>query len=414
MGQLRVDPQRRRRAPQRALSAADFLPDSPRPRTQDQGTMSGVRAVRVVIVAVIAMASVACSGVPAGSGGLASSAPTSTVFSTSDPTPGVVFRALDLPADYSRGTAEAVDGTTAVGWVQDSLNDEQPAVWDTTTGALRVLAVPAKFVHPSGETFVRLVGVSGTTAVGTGILGAEKRGQSRSMAWNIETGDLRILDIPADFTQAEAHAVSGTTAVGQVWTAHGEVGAPVAWDTETGAVRILKMPAGYDCGNPLAVSGDTIVGIRCDVDEALPLVWNPLTADARDLDLLPATQDGVPRAVDGTTAVGNCCFGEEGTPLPLIWDTGTGSVRQLDLPAPFIYGRAVGVSGSVVIGIADFKPLLWDLGTGQVSVLPAPAGYDEQYGTTAVNGRTLVGSACPPPPSTSENPRCVAAAWTLP
>ena len=59
-----------------------------------------------------------------------------------------------------------------------------------------------------------------------------------------ETGDLRILDIPTDFTRAEAHAISGTTAVGQAWTTDGEVGAAVAWDTETGAVRILEMPAG--------------------------------------------------------------------------------------------------------------------------------------------------------------------------
>ena len=145
---------------------------------------------------------------------------------------------------------------------RSALNDEQPAVWDTTTGVLRVLAVPERFVHPSGETFVRLVGVSGTTAVGTGILGTGQRGQSRAMAWNTETGDLRILDIPGDFTQAEAHAISGTTAVGQVTTAHGEVGRPVAWDTETGAVRILKVPAGYEWTNPLAVSGATIVGIR--------------------------------------------------------------------------------------------------------------------------------------------------------
>ena len=378
-------------------------------------TRFGVRAVFVVV---LAMVSVACSRVPSGSGGLTSSAPTSTVRVTADPTPaptpGITFRALDLPADYRQGSAEAVDGTTAVGWVQVGLNDEQPAVWDTTTGVLRVLAVPERFVHPSGETFVRLVGVSGTTAVGTGILGAAERGQSRAMAWNTETGDLRILDIPGDFTQAEAHAISGTTAVGQVTTEHGEIGRPVAWDTVTGAVRILDAPGGYEWSNPLAVSGATIVGIRSFEDLALPVIWNPLTAEARDLDLLPSTQDGIPRAVDGTTAVGNCCFGEEGTPLPLVWDTATGSVRQLDLPAPFAYGRAVGVSGTVVIGIADSTPLLWDLATGEAKVLPAPAGYEEEYGINAVSGRTIVGSACPPPPSSSENPRCVAAAWTLP
>ena len=144
------------------------------------------------------------------------------------------------------------------------------------------------------------------------------------------------------------------------------------------------------------------------------MIWNPLTAEARDLDLLASTADGVPRAVDGTTAVGNCCFGEEGTPLPLVWDTGTGSVRQLELPAQFDYGRAMGLSGTVAIGIADSKSLIWDLETGAADVLPAPAGYEEQYGINAVSGRTLVGSACPPPPSSSENPRCVAAAWTLP
>ena len=376
-----------------------------------------MKRIPVVVFVLIAMVSVACGGVPA------SSAPTSTTDApstapTADPTPassiGVVFRALDLPADFSRGSAEAVDGTTAAGWVQIGLSDEQPAVWDTATGVLSLLAVPEKFVHPNGDTFVRLVGVSGTTAVGTGILGKGERGQARAIAWNTETGALRILDIPAGFSQAEAHAISGTTAVGQVSTAHGEAGRPVAWDTETGAVRILEVPAGYEWTNPLAISGATIVGIRSLDDLALPLVWNPLAAEARDLDLLPSTPDGIPRAVDGTTAVGSCCFGEEGTPLPLAWDTGTGSVRQLDLPAQFAYGRANGVSGSVVIGIADFTPLLWDLASGDVSVLPAPAGYEEQYGTTAVSGRTIVGSACPPPPSTSENPRCVAAAWTLP
>ena len=387
------------------------------------GGASGVavmKSIRVVFVVVIAMVSVACSGVPTSSVPASPVSPTSaesgpaTTPDSTPPTPGITFRALDLPADYSRGSAEAVDGTTAVGWVQVGLNDEQPAVWDTTTGVLRVLAVPERFVHPSGETFVRLVGVSGTTAVGTGILGTSERGQSRSIAWNTETGDLRILDIPGDFMQAEARAISGTTAVGQVTTAQGEVGRPVAWDTGTGAARFLEVPAGYEWTNPTAVSGATIVGTRTFQDFALPLVWNPPTADALDLDLLPSTADAVPRAVDGTTAVGDCCFGEEGTPRPLVWDTGTGAVRQLDLPAPFAYGRAVGVSGTVVIGIADSKPLLWDLATGEADVLPAPAGYEEESGVNAVSGRTIVGSACEPPPSSSENPRCVAAAWTLP
>src|SRR6185436_10829452 len=110
------------------------------------------------------------------------------------------------------------------------------------------------------------------------------------MAWNLGTGDLRILDIPADFTQAEVHAISGTTAVGEAWTAKGETGRPVSWDTTTGAVRILTLPAGYDCGAPHAVSGDTAVGTRCIGDAGGPIVWDPLTADARDLDLLPGTQ----------------------------------------------------------------------------------------------------------------------------
>jgi hypothetical protein len=383
--------------------------------------MVGVKRIPVMAVVVIAMACLACSGIPTASAPASSvpgtgdaSIPPATAETSPAPTPGVAFRALDLPADFSRGGAQAVDGTTAAGWVQAGLNDEQPAVWDTTTGALRVLAVPARFVHPSGEIFTRLVGVSGTTAVGTGVLGNEARGQSRAMAWNTETGDLRILDIPAGFSQAEAHAISGTTAVGQVWTEHGETGRPVAWDTATGAVRILTVPAGDEWVNPLAISGTTIVGIRSFEDLAVPLVWNPLTADARDLDLLPDTLDGVPRAVDGTTAVGSCCFGEEGTPLPLLWDTGTGSVRRLDLPSAFAYGRALGISGSVVIGVAEFTPLLWDLETGEVGILPAPAGYDESYQATAVSGRTLVGSACQPPPSMSDGPRCVAAAWSLP
>ena len=381
---------------------------------------------RVVFVVVIAMLAVACAGAPT------SSVPAPTVPVSSDaslppvtaspvpsatpvPTPGIAFRALDLPAAYSRGSAQAVDGTTAVGWVQIGINDEQPAIWDTTTGALRVLAVPERFVHPTGERFVRLVGVSGTTAVGTGILGTEgKRGQSRAMAWNTETGDLLILDIPDGFTQAEAHAISGTTAIGQVTSAHGEVGRPVVWDTETGGVQILDVPASYEWSNPVAVSGTRIVGTRTFQDAALPVVWDPVTAEARDLDVLAGTQDGVPRSVDGMVAVGNCCFGEEGTPLPLVWDIATGSVRQLDLPAEFAYGRAHGISGNVVIGIAESRPLIWDLGTGQVRVLPAPAGYEAQYGLNAVSGQTLVGLACPPAPSSSENPRCVPAAWTLP
>ncbi len=394
--------------------------------------MVGMKRVRVVSVVVIALVSAACSAAsgPSGSGSIATpSAPISTTLASSapsgpaatpaptpvpTPTSEIAFRALDTPAEYSSSAAEAVDGSTAVGWVQVGMADEQPAVWDTTTGALRVLSVPAEFVHPSGDTFTRLVGVSGTTAVGTGILGAEDRGQARAMAWNLETGDLRILDIPADFTQAEAHAISGTTAVGQVWTAHGEVGRPVAWDTATGAVRILDVPDGHECGNPQAISSDTVVGTRCFGDNGVPIVWSPLTAGARDLDLLPSTQDGVPRAVDGATAVGWCCIGEEGTPLPLIWDTVTSAVRQLALPAPSVHGKAAGVSGTVAVGSADAVPVVWDLGTGEARILPPPAGYDEQYATLAVSGRTIVGSACEPPASTSENPRCVAAAWSLP
>jgi hypothetical protein len=174
------------------------------------------------------------------------------------------------------------------------------------------------------------------------------------------------------------------------------------------------MPDGYECGNPQAISGDTIVGTRCAGDEAVPVLWNPITAVARDLDLLPETQDGVPRALDGTTAVGWCCIGEEGTPLPLVWDTSTGSVRQLSLPASYVNGRADGVSGTVVVGSAGPTPLVWDLETDEVRVLPPPAGYDAEYGAHAVSGGTIVGLACEPPPSSAENPRCVAAAWTLP
>ena len=380
-----------------------------------------MKPVPSLIVTVIALVAVACSGVPAtsapastGSASAGPSAPVATSGATPAPTPGIAFRALDLPSDYSRSSAQAVDGTTAVGWVQVGINDEQPAVWDTTTGVLTVLAVPERFVHPSGEIFTRLVGVSGTTAVGTGILGTEQRGQSRAMAWNTETGDLRILDIPDGFTQAEAHAISGRTAVGQVTTAQGETGRPVAWDTETGAVRFLEVPAGYEWTNPTAISGTTIVGIRTFQDAAMPLVWSQSTTEAVDLDLLPSTADAVPRAVDSTTAVGNCCFGEEGTPLPLLWDLAAGTVRQLDLPAEFPYGRALGVSGSVVIGNAEFAPVIWDLATGEVSVLPAPTGYEESLALHAVSGRTIVGSACEPPPTSAENPHCVAAAWTLP
>ena len=89
-------------------------------------------------------------------------------------------------------------------------------------------------------------------------------------------------------------------------------------------------------------------------------------------------------------------------------------MRQLALPAPHVYGKAVGVSGTVAIGSTDFTSLIWDLGTGDVQVLSPPAGYGEQYGALAVSGRTIVGSACEPPASSSEGPYCVAAAWTLP
>ena len=388
--------------------------------------MSGVKKVRAVAWVVIALVSAACGpAVPGSSTGQTapnagpSSGPATTAPTTA-PSPaataGIVFRALDVPSTYSRAAAEAVDGTTAVGWVQAGMNDEAPAIWDTTTGALEVLQLPDRFVHPSGETFVRLVGVSAGTAAGTGILGApgDKRGQSRALAWNLATGELRTLDIPDGFTQAEAHAISGTLAVGQVWTAHGESGRPVAWDTATGAVTILKLPAGYGCGNPTAVSGDTIIGTRCDLDDARPIVWNGVTSVAKDLDVLTGHADGVPRSVDGATAAGNCCFGEEGTPLPLTWDTNTGAVHQLALPTQFMYGAAYGISGSVVIGRADFTPLVWDLTTGEAAILPMTAGYDAEAVTNAVSGRTIVGYACQPPASSSENPRCVAAAWTLP
>ena len=355
------------------------------------------------------------SGGPSAAASAAPSPTDAPTTPTPTPEPEIGFRALDTPAGYSRSGAEAVDGTTAVGWVQVGIADERPAVWDTTSGALRVLSVPKEFVRPNGDTFVRLEGVSGTTAVGTGILGTKgKRGQTRAIAWDLATGDLRILDIPAPFTQTEAHAIDGTTAVGQSWTAHGETGAPVTWDTESGAVRILEVPAGFACVNPHAVSGDTIVGTRCDGDDAMPVVWSPITADARDLDMLPATRGGIPRAVDGVTAVGECCFGEEGTPLPMAWDTATGAVRQLSLPAPFAHGSAVAVSGSIAVGRADTTQLVWDLGTGDVRVLPASPGYDEYSEALAVSGRTIAGYACQPPASMSESPRCVAAAWTLP
>ena len=377
---------------------------------------------RVFLIALIALVGAACSAasVPSGSGGSTLPAPTSTDAglapsatseATPTPTPEVAFRVLETPDRYSRSGAEAVDGTTAVGWVQVGIADEQPAVWDTTTGALRVLAVPATFVHPSGLTFVRLVGVSGTTAIGTGVLGTQgKRGKERAMAWNTQTGDLRILDIPAGFTQAEARAISGTTAIGLVWTADDEERFPAAWDTETGAVRILKVPAGYECVTPEAISGDTVVGVGCYGEVGHPVVWKPLTAAARDLDMIPETQDGIPLAMDGTTAVGECCYGEEGTPLPLTWDTDTGSVRQLTLPASFVNGKAVGVSGTVVVGSSGSTTLVWDLTTGQARELPAPAAHNSSYAATAVDGRTIVGFACEPP----DNQPCVAAAWTLP
>src|SRR3954468_15089746 len=87
-----------------------------------------------VIVVLIALVSAACSSasVPSGSVVVAtSSAPTSTTVATNTasapaatpepttaPTPGFTFRALDTPTAYRTSSAEAVDGTTAVGWVQ--------------------------------------------------------------------------------------------------------------------------------------------------------------------------------------------------------------------------------------------------------------------------------------------------------
>ena len=273
--------------------------------------MIGVKCLRIVSVALMTVVVAACSeaGVPSGSvevptppaptsTGLVTniaSAPAPTLEPTRTPTPEVAFRALDTPADYSRSGAEAVDGTTAVGWVQTgkSSEPERPAVWDTTTGGLRVLEVPAEFIHPNGDTFVRLEGISGTTAIGTGILGAKsKRGQERVMVWNLETGDLRILDIPAGFKYAEASAISGTTVVGQVRTADEETTRPAAWDTETGAVRILKVPAPYSCSVPEAISGDTVVGIGCvDDHEALTGPGIP-----NRLPLPPGREAGTPAA----------------------------------------------------------------------------------------------------------------------
>jgi hypothetical protein len=394
--------------------------------------MIGMKRIRLtVIVVVIAIVSAACSAAqaPSGSpGGSASPAPTSTASATPSatqeptpsPTPEVAFRALDLPAGYTEGRAEAVDGTTAVGWVSvGPLDDELPAVWDTTTGALRVLDVPDQFVYANGETYVSLNGVSGTTAVGLGPIGTgKKRGQDRAMAWNTETGDVRILDIPDGFTSSYTHtwvdSISGTTAVGQVSARHGEIGAPVAWDTETGAARILDVPDDYTFAVPRSISGDTVVGgWTTTADDPQPLIWDPLTAEARELDLLPSTRDGVPWDVDGTTVVGWCCDGEEGTPLPVIWDTVTGSARRLALPATSVYGKAIGVSGTVAIGNDFTTKLIWDLETDEVRIVPPPEGY-ERFGMNAVNGRTIVGSACPPPPSSAENERCVAAVWTLP
>lgn len=97
----------------------------------------------------------------------------------------------------------------------------------------------------------------------------------------------------------------------------------------------------------------------------------------------------------------------------MIWDTGTGAVRQLPLPPGHDYGSAVGVSGTVAIGHDFTTNLIWDLDTGDVRILPTPAGF-EHVSMHAISGRTIVGTACPPPPSSTENPRCVAAAWTLP
>lgn len=384
----------------------------------------------IVMLVAILLISSACSEVPAPSGSAATpaasgstvspsgSVPVATPGATASPTPGIIFRALDLPAEYTRAEATAVDGTTAVGFVQKGPgDDEQPAVWNTSTGALRVLDVPAEFVHPNGDIFVRLDGVSGTTAVGKGVLGSpDKRGLDQAMAWDTTTGAVRVLDVPDGFTRATAQAISGTTAVGQVWTTDGMDGRSVAWDTTTGAVRTLELPAGYDCADPQAVSGDTVVGIRCDGDEALPLVWYPLGTAARDLGLLPTVMDGVPVSIDGATAVGWCCFGEEGTPIPLAWDTLTGSARQLSLPAPYVSGKALGVSGEIAVGFASDGggSLVWNLDTGDVRILPPSAGYEAGQATNAVSGHTVVGAACQPPPTSAENPRCVAAAWTLP
>ena len=178
--------------------------------------MIGMKSLRVVIVVVIALESASCSAgsVPSGSGEVptppaptsttlataAASAPAATPQPTPAPTPEVHFRALDTPADYSRSGAEAVDGTTAVGWVQigKASEPEQPAVWDTTTGALRVLDV-SRGVHPPERRHVRQArgrqrhdGCRNRDPRPRG-----QRGQDRAMAWNTETGDLRILDIPA-------------------------------------------------------------------------------------------------------------------------------------------------------------------------------------------------------------------------
>ena len=248
---------------------------------------------------------------------------------------------------------------------------------NTTTGALRVLAVPAKFVHPSGNTFVRLEGVSGATAVGTGILGP-RVSAAKTARWpgTPRPATSGSSTSPTGFAQAEAHAISGTTAVGQAWTADGAARATRCHGTRRRArCASSRVPAGVRlAATPLAVSGDydrrnQLLGRRSRPSNRLGPAHRrctrprPAPGDRRTASRVPWTA----RLRSAVAAPARRA--RRGRSLGI---RARDRCAELTLPARSKTATADGVSGTVVVGSTPARHR-W-CGTSQlasVAVLPA-------------------------------------------
>jgi hypothetical protein len=327
---------------------------------------------------------------------------------------------LTLPAGSLANAVNdrgVVVGTRFVGF-------EQSSGWslDTTTGQRRVAAggadAPVTAIADVNAHGLA-AGMRGVSQPAPGSAGPIARTivGSEAVVWDTTTGALRVLPVEPPYRSADARGIADTgVVVGAVVPASsGRLPAwsrAARWDLRTGALQVLDPmepgPAG-DTALGVSPSGRFIVGTA----GTRGFVWEPATGTTRLLAVADAHSSHPVAVNDRGDAVGVATFAvpDPGQPFAATvsravrWDAATGEAELLALPVsgdPLASSSAVAVNGSgVVVGryAAEGGPSqAYRLDPGAAAVPLGPEGTSalgvtstgRVYGTQTTDGTTTV------------------------